>query len=448
MTKLEHHPASFGDAVRLWFRIGCLSFGGAPAQIALLHKKVVEERGWVGEADFLHALNFCMLLPGPEAHQLATYIGWRLHGLKGGLAAGVLFVLPGAIVMLGLSLVYALLGHVPFVAALFFGLKAAVLAIVVEAVHRVAKRAFKTRALAVLSAMAFLCIGIFDVPFPALILLVACIAFGIGPSFPHLFGLVPSPDHRESVPVIGLKTTIKTAVIWLLIWLAPLAFAALVLGVDHRLVEIGSFFAKLAAVTFGGAYALLAWLAQAVVENKGWLAPNEMVDGLGLAETTPGPTILVTQFVGFLAAMRAPGTLPPVIAGILGACMTVWMTFVPSFLWIFTLAPYLDLVRTSRRLSASLSAISAVVVGVIAWVAFWFALHVLFASVGEVVVYGARIPVVVPVSLRLDAALLASLAAMLLLVLHRGLAVTLLVTTGAGLILHLALPDMLGFLRG
>ncbi len=435
----------FGEAIRLWLRIGCLSFGGAPAQIAMLHKSVVAERRWIDETSFLHALNFCMLLPGPEAQQLATYIGWRLHGVKGGLAAGVLFILPGAFVMLGLSLVYALLGHVPFVAALFFGLKAAVLAVIVEAVIRISKRAFKTRAMVVLSAFAFAAIGLLRVPFPALVLCVAALAYWIGPYWPQLFALAAAPKVKAEIAPGHTGRTFRTIFLWVTIWFVPLGFTALMLGSDHRLVDIGLFFAKLATVTFGGAYALLAWLAQAAVESKGWLAPQEMVDGLGLAETTPGPTILVTQFVGFLAAMRAPGLLNPIWAGVLGAMLTLWMTFVPSFLWIFSLAPYLERLRSNRRLSASLAAITAVVVGVVAWVAFWFGLHVLFVDIGELTFGWIQWPAVTLASVRPDAVALSALAFVLLLVLHRGLGMTLLVTTVAGLLLRLALPAILGF---
>lgn len=437
---------SFVEAVLLWLRIGCLSFGGAPAQIAMLHETVVDERKWIDETTFLHALNFCMLLPGPEAQQLATYIGWRLHGVKGGLAAGVLFVLPGAIVMLALSLVYALLGHVHFVSALFFGLKAAVLAVVVEAVMRIAKRAFKTRALVALSVASFIAIGLLGVPFPVLVLGVAALAYGISPFVPQAFALANLPDADDIIIPSGQSLrTVRTILVWLAIWFAPLALMFLMLGPDHRLLDIGLFFAKLAAVTFGGAYALLAWLAQAAVESKGWLQPHEMVDGLGLAETTPGPTILVTQFVGFLAAMRAPGLLNPVLAGILGALLTTWMTFVPSFLWIFSLAPYLERLRSNRRLSASLAAITAIVVGVVAWVAFWFGLHVLFADVGEMTLGFIQLPSVAFSSVRPDALVLSLLAFVLLLVLHRGLGLTLLVTTGFGLVIKLALPAILGF---
>jgi len=436
---------SFVEAIRLWLRIGCLSFGGAPAQIAMLHKSVVDERKWIDETTFLHALNFCMLLPGPEAQQLATYIGWRLHGVKGGLAAGTLFVLPGAIVMLGLSLVYALLGHVPFVSALFFGLKAAVLAVVVEAVMRIAKRAFKTRAMVGLSVASFIAIGLLGVPFPALVLGVAALAYGISPFVPQAFALAVPPKAEDVIPSGQSLRTVSTIFVWLTIWFAPLALVALILGSDHRLVDIGLFFAKLATVTFGGAYALLAWLAQAAVESKGWLQPHEMVDGLGLAETTPGPTILVTQFVGFLAAMRAPGILNPGFAGILGALLTTWMTFVPSFLWIFSLAPYLERLRSNQRLSASLAAITAIVVGVVAWVAFWFGLHVLFADVGEMTLGFIQMPSVIFSSIRPDALVLSLLAFVLLLVLHQGLGLTLLVTTGVGLVIKLALPGIVGF---
>ncbi len=437
-------PPDFGEAVRLWPKIGLQSFGGAPAQIAMLQKAVVEERGWIDEESFLHALNFCMLLPGPEAQQLATYIGWRLHGVKGGLAAGVLFIVPGALVMLGLSLIYVLFGQISFVAALFFGLKAAVLAIVVEAVVRIARRAFKTRALMGVSVLSFVAIGALNLPFPLLILAVAVLAYGVGPLVPWAFALAEPSALLEASDKGQWIRTVRTVLLWIGIWFAPLALLALLLGPEHRLIEIGLFFARLAALTFGGAYALLAWLAQAAVETKGWVAPVEMLDGLGLAETTPGPTILVTQFIGFLAAVRAPGGLNPLFAGILGAFLTIWMTFAPSFLWIFSLAPYLERLRSNRRLSASLSAITAAVVGVVAWVAFWFGLHVLFGEVNEVTLGFVRIPMVVVATLRLDALLLSALAFVLLLVLHRGLSVTLLATTVAGLVIRLAFPLSVG----
>lgn len=431
------------EATRVWLKIGCLSFGGAPAQIAMLHREVVDDKAWIDEPTFLHALNFCMLLPGPEAQQLATYLGWRLNGRVGGLIAGALFVIPGALVMLTLSLIYATLGHVPVIAAVFFGLKAAVLAIVIEAVIRIARRAFKTRWLIGIAAFSFLAIGLLGLPFPVIVLGTALAAALIGPFFPEAFALAEPTSDDSPRARASFLSTILTVAVWAMIWFAPLALAALVLGADHRLVDIGLFFGRLAAVTFGGAYALLAWLAQAAVESKGWLSATEMVDGLGLAETTPGPTILVTQFVGFIAAMRAPLPFSPLVAGSLGAALTVWMTFIPSYLWIFSFAPFLEVLRSNRRLAAALTAITAIVVGVVAWVAFWFGLNVLFADVRFVAIGPVQLPDVALFSVRWDACGLALLAAWLLLVQHRGLAMTLTVTMLAGLAVRLALPLIL-----
>ena len=442
MDRAGHGP-SLWEAARLWARIGCLSFGGAPAQIAMLHRAVVDERGWIDEATFLHALNFCMLLPGPEAQQLATYLGWRLNGVLGGIVAGALFVIPGAIVMLGLSLIYATLGHVPLIAAVFFGLKAAVLAVVIEAVIRISRRAFKTRWLVGIAVFSFSAIGLLGLPFPVIVLGTAFVAGLLGPVFPKALALPDAGASDAPRLTMSATSTGLTILVWLAVWFAPLALAALWLGADHRLVDIGVFFGRLAAVTFGGAYALLAWLAQAAVESKGWLTAPEMVDGLGLAETTPGPTILVTQFVGFIAAMRAPAPFSPLIAGVLGAALTVWMTFTPSYLWIFSFAPYLEALRRNRRLAAALTAITAIVVGVVAWVAFWFGLNVLFADVHFAPWGPIQIPKIGFSSVRWDACALALLAAWLLLVRHRRLAITLIATTLAGLVLRLALPMVL-----
>jgi chromate transporter len=432
---------TLGEAARLWAKIGFLSFGGAAAQIAMLHRLVVDERRWLDEQRFLHALNFCMLLPGPEAQQLATYVGWLLHGTRGGLLAGLLFVLPGALVMLGLSLVYAYAGHVPFVAALFLGLKAAVLAIVVDAVVRIGRRALKTRLAVLLATLACLGTLLLGLPFPAIVLGAGVLGALVVRRWQGAFGAPPPAGVQHAdAPGPPWAETVRTVLTWLAVWFAPVAIAAIVLGTGHVLVDVGLFFARLAALSFGGAYALLAWLAQAAVETKGWLTPVEMVDGLGLAETTPGPTILVTQFVGFVAGFRAPGPLHPAVSAVLAAAMTTWVTFAPSFLWIFAGAPYIELLRRNRALGGALAAISAAVVGVIAYVAVWFGLHVLFAAVGETVAGPFRIPVVDLASIRPDSAGLCALAVLLLLVLRRGLFETLAVVTAAGL--------ALGMLRG
>ena len=359
---------TFSEALKVWARIGCLSFGGPAGQIALMHREIVEERQWLTEKEYLSALNFCMLLPGPEAMQLATYAGWKLHGVRGGLAAGLLFVLPGAFIVLALTMLYASFGKLPVIDAIFYGIKAAVLAIVIEALLRVAKRALKTNADWVIAAMAFLALYVFDVPFPIIIIAAA------------LFGFVRSSGIKEEHTGVlpSLASLGKTVGVWGIIWLLPLAALAVILGPDHVLTEIGVFFSKLAVVTFGGAYAVLTYMAQAAVEQKGWLSGPEMIDGLALAETTPGPLILVTQFVGYLAASREMGSI---WGGIAGAVVTLWMTFAPCFLWIFAGAPYIDAIGKRPRLAGALAAITAAVVGVILNLSVWFGLHVLFGKV-------------------------------------------------------------------
>jgi len=359
---------SFSDALKVWGRIGCLSFGGPAGQIALMHREIVEERGWLSEKDFLTALNFCMLLPGPEAMQLATYTGWRLNGVKGGLAAGLLFVLPGAFVVLALSALYAAFGTMGWVAAIFFGVKAAVLAIVIEALLRVARRALKSRADWVIAGLAFASLYVFGLPFPLVIALAALFGF--------LRGRGSAENQGAAMP--PLSQLARTVALWLAIWLVPLAALDVLAGPGHVLTEVGVFFSKLAVVTFGGAYAVLTYMAQAAVEQKQWLAPQEMIDGLGLAETTPGPLILVTEFVGFMAGWRGTGSL---WGGLAGATVTLWVTFAPCFLWIFAGAPYIEMIGRKPRLSSALAAITAAVVGVILNLSVWFGLHVLFGVV-------------------------------------------------------------------
>lgn len=356
---------SRSELTRTFLRIGLLSFGGPAAQIALMHRTLIDEKKWVEEADYLRALSFCMLLPGPEAMQLATWIGWRVQGPMGGLIAGGLFVLPGAIVVLALSVIYALFGQVPLMAALFTGVQAAVVAIVIEALLRVSKRALKTRQAWWVAGLAFLGLFAFNLPFPLIIIAAA------------LWGFWQSRGTATSAPMpaVPLSRTLMILVAGSVIWLAPLAILwSMEAGI---LVEIGAFFAKLAILTFGGAYAVLAWMAQEVVQDKGWLTLAQMMDGLGLAETTPGPLILVTEFVGFMAAYRDGGLLQ----GIAAAVLTLWVTFVPSFLFIFAGAPYVARLTSQPRLSGALSAITAAVVGVIANLSLWFALHVVFANV-------------------------------------------------------------------
>ena len=401
-------PPTLNDLTRTFARIGCLSFGGPAGQIALMHRVVLDEKQWVGEADYLRALSFCMLLPGPEAMQLATWIGWRLHGVRGGLIAGGLFVLPGAAVVLALSMVYAAFGQVPVMAALFTGIQAAVIAIVIEALIRVSRRALKSREAYFIAIAAFVALFLFKLPFPLIILTAGVWGFLRTPA------VVRDPRTAAATPPAPrvLARSLKTAALWLAIWLLPLA--ALVALMPGRLAEIGLFFSKLAVLTFGGAYAVLAWMAQDVVADKGWLTLPQMMDGLGLAETTPGPLILVNQFVGYMAAYQSGGwTL-----GLAGALTALWMTFIPSFLFIFTGAPFIDRLTHMPRLSGALSAITAAVVGVIANLSLWFALHVLFASVPEVTLGPLHLIWPDPATLRLVPALIAVLAALALLWRH------------------------------
>ena len=400
---------SFREAVTVWLRVALLSFGGPAGQIAVMHRIVVEEKRWIGEARFLHALNFCMLLPGPEAQQLTIYLGWLMHRWRGGLVAGMLFVLPGMLAVMVLTCIYALYGKVGFIAAMFFGLKAAVLAIVLQALVRIGAKALRNGAMMVLAGVSFIGIFGFDLPFPAIILVAAVIGFWTSRSGMQLFmgggghGTadeevmktgdtmlgedVPAHARPENARVFGIS------IILLTLWLAPVIGLVLVFDTGHVLSDIAVFFSKMAVVTFGGAYAVLAYVAQAAVETFGWLEPGEMLDGLGLAETTPGPLIMVTQFVGFLGAFRDAGGMAPLLAGVLGGLLTTWVTFVPCFLWIFLGAPYVERLRESQALSAALGAITAAVVGVILNLAVWFALHVVFRDVGIFQAFGLKLAV-------------------------------------------------------
>jgi chromate transporter len=404
---------AFHDLLRAFARIGLLSFGGPAGQIALMHRELVEERGWIGEEDFLHALNFCHLLPGPEAQQLATWIGWRLHGWRGGLAAGLLFVIPGAAIILALSVLYALAANLGWVAALFLGVKAAVLAIVVQALLRIAGRALDTGLKRALAAGAFAGLFLFDLPFPGIVLGALAIGMAVAVRRPGWLALKPGGPAPATLPARPWRSTIIAVLVWGTIWAAPMALIAATLGQGHVLWQMGAFFSQLAVVTFGGAYAVLAYMAQEAVQGFGWLRPGEMADGLGLAETTPGPLILVTQFVGYLAAFRSPEPFPPLVAGLIGAGLTTWVTFAPCFLWIFALAPWIDRLGQAVWLKGGLAAVTAAVVGVIANLTAWFALHVLFARVGEAAVGPLRVSWPELASLDWRAALLALLAAVL-----------------------------------
>ena len=426
-TPHSDHGIPFGEAVKVWARIASLSFGGPAGQIAVMHRILVDEKRWIGEERFLHALNYCMLLPGPEAQQLAAYIGWLLHKTKGGLVAGALFVLPGFLAILALSYVYVLLGHAPLVEGLFFGLKAAVLAVVVQAVVRVGSRALKKSVMRGIAVAAFVAIFFLDAPFPLIVLTAGLAgylggrsglaAFKGGGGHGSVGGNVVHdrdtalgegvPDHARP----NLAWFLKISGALLFLWLAPVAALFAIFGPDDVFTRIASFFSQMAVVTFGGAYAVLAYVAQEAVGTYGWLQPGEMLDGLGLAETTPGPLIMVTQFVGFLAAFRDSGALPPLVAATLGAILTTWVTFVPCFLWIFGGAPFVERLRGNRALSAALGSITAAVVGVILNLALWFAIHTLFREVRQVGIGDGGFDLPVLASLNLPALILALVAA-------------------------------------
>jgi chromate transporter len=374
---------SFGEAFRVWLRVAALSFGGPAGQIAVMHRIIVEEKRWIGEARFLHALGYCTVLPGPEAQQLATYIGWLMHRTPGGVMAGALFVLPGFVSILALSLVYATYGGVGAVAAVFYGLKAAVLAIVAQAVLRVGRKALRNRAMAALAAMAFILLFLFATPFPVVVVGAGLAGFAgarMGlPAFAAVAGEHGSPGeaagagpalldaaYGEALPDYARPTVggaLRAGAVWLTLWLVPVACVLLALGAGSTFGRIAVFFSQMAVVTFGGAYAVLAYVAQQAVEGYGWLRPGEMLDGLGMAETTPGPLIMVLEFVGFMAAYRDPGALTPWVAGTLGAVLATWVTFVPCFLWIFLGAPFIEALRGNRALNAALAAITAAVGG-------------------------------------------------------------------------------------
>ena len=432
----HHQTCTFPELLRVFFRIGCISFGGPAGQIALLHREVVDDRGWISEEQFLHALNFCHLLPGPEAMQLATWIGWKLRGVRGGLAAGMLFVLPGALLILALSWLYAVAASQSWFAALFLGIKAAVLAIVAQALWRISARSLNTGLKRALAAMAFAALFLLDLPFPAVVLAAGLIGMVVAARRPGWLGIT-APAEPVPLSPRPWRQTASTIAIWGAIWAAPMVLILITLGRGHVLWEIGSFFAQLAIVTFGGAYAVLAYMAQEAVQGYGWLSPGEMADGLGMAETTPGPLILVTQFVGTLAAFRAADPFHPLVAGLLGAGLTTWVTFAPCFLWIFALAPWMERMENAPRLKGGLAALTAAIVGVIANLALWFALHVLFASVERKSFGPLRLHVPDPASLDGAAAVLTVVALVLLFGLRWSVLRVLAVTALGGLALSI-----------
>ena len=366
---------SFREAVRAWARIALLSFGGPAGQIAVIHRVVVDEKRWVDEPRFLHALSYCMLLPGPEAQQLATYFGWFFHGTRGALVAGTLFILPGVLAILALSYVYVIAGNTPLVAGLFYGLKPAVLAVVLVALRRIAGRALGGASSVAVAALAFIALFAFQVPFPFVIGGAGILGLVLNRSADKTQNSSRSPVVRPSLTRMA-GTVLLAVVIW---WLPP-ALVLLAVGPDHALAIEARFFSKVAVVTFGGAYAVLAYVAQQAVEVYHWLTPAEMLDGLGLAESTPGPLITVLQFVGFLGAFRSPGNLEPMVAGLAGSLITTWVTFVPSFGFILAGAPWMEYFAANRRLKAVLTGIMAAVVGVVLNLSIWFGLHTLFGE--------------------------------------------------------------------
>jgi len=449
---------SLREAFWVWARVAVLSFGGPVGQIAVMHKILVEEKRWVSESRFLHALNYCMLLPGPEAQQLATYVGWLMHRTLGGIMAGGLFIVPGIVSIMTLSMIYAAFGKVGIVAALFFGLKAAVLAIVLEAVIRIGKRSLKNNVMRGLAAAAFIGIFFLDVPFPIIILGAGLIGFvggraalpqfevggGHGPAKGQAGALAEDllgdalPDHARPTVVRALRASS----IWLVLWLVPVAAVLWSFGEANVFSQIAIFFSKMAMVTFGGAYAVLAYVAQQAVEHYGWLRPGEMLDGLGMAETTPGPLIMVLQFVGFMAAYRDPGTLSPMTAGVLGGLLATWVTFIPCFLWIFLGAPFIEVMRGNKALAGALSAITAAVVGVVLNLAIWFAIHTVFREVRPLRAYGIGFDAPVLASIDPWAFALSLAAAVAIFRFKIGMIPVLAACSAAGLLLY-----VLGFVR-
>jgi chromate transporter len=456
-TALAAGLPSEREALRFWFKLGCISFGGPAGPIAIMHEELVERRRWISESRFLHALNYCMLLPGPEAQQLATYVGWLMHRTLGGLIAGMLFILPGVVSIMALSIVYALFGKVGIVSALFFGLKAAVLAIVVEAVIRVGKRVLKNGLMVAIAGAAFVSLFVFAVPFPLIIVAAALVGWighrvrpaafdiqrGHAATEGHDHGPSPVADALDrSPPAHTLPSTARALRVigaCTILWATPIVLLFTLLGPTHVFSEESVFFSKAAVVTFGGAYAVLAYIAQQAVERYGWLLPGEMLDGLGMAETTPGPLIMVVQFVGFMGAYRNPGVLDPIVAGLLGSVITTWVTFVPCFFWIFLGAPFVEALRGKRGLDAALSAITAAVVGVILNLAVWFGLHTLFSELTPAQL--GPLELLVPNFATLDLLALGLVAGAFVAIFRfkAKLLPTLLVTTLAGALARLAL---------
>lgn len=439
----------FNEALKVWARVAALSFGGPAGQIAVMHRIIVDEKKWIGEHRFLHALNYCMLLPGPEAQQLAVYIGWLLHRTKGGLAAGMLFVLPGFLSILALSYVYVAFGDVTAIEGMFFGLKAGVLAVVLQAVMRIGSRSLKNPIMVAIAIAAFISLFFFRVPFPLVIIAAGLIGFVGGRSGSPMFkvggghGGAKGKVLADADSVLGeatpeharpnLRWSLSISGVLLALWLLPVAALLLFLGSANVFSQIAVFFSQMAVVTFGGAYAVLAYVAQEAVQNYGWLQPGEMLDGLGMAETTPGPLIQVVQFVGFMGAFRDPGSLHPMLAATLAAVLTTWVTFVPCFLWIFLGAPFVELLRDNKALTGALSAIAAAVVGVIANLAIWFGLHTLFRQVRHWQGFGLNLDIPVWATVNLPAVVLAAAAVAAVFVFKAKMIPVLLACAAAGM---------------
>ncbi len=450
-TERPPSPVSLRQAFWVWLRIAALSFGGPAGQIAVMHRILVDEKRWIGEQRFLHALNYCMLLPGPEAQQLATYIGWLMHRTRGGIVAGGLFVLPGAVSIMVLSWIYALYGHVGIVAGLFFGLKCAVLAVVLQAVVRIGSRSLRNGVMRGIAAAAFVLIFFVGVPFPLIVLGAAMIgfiggragvpAFQAGSGHGASKGTVMDADSLlgEELPAHASPTigqSLRQAMAWLVLWLTPVAALVILLGPHNVFSQIATFFATMAVVTFGGAYAVLAYVAQQAVSGYHWLSPQEMLDGLGMAETTPGPLIMVLQFVGFMGAYRHPGALSPLLAGTLGGLLATWVTFVPCFLWIFLGAPFIERMRGNRALGGALSAITAAVVGVVLNLAVWFAIHTIFRQVRAVSFGPIRFDMPQPASVDPWALLVAAAAIVAMFRFKMGIFTVLGAASAAGVVLY------------
>jgi chromate transporter len=418
-----------------WIQLGFISCGGPGGQIAIMHRELVERRQWISEERFLHALNFCMLLPGPEAQQLAIYVGWLKHRVLGGVVAGVLFVLPGFLLITAISLLYVLFESVPVMQGILFGLKAAVLAVVLEAVHRIAKRALKDQFAWMIAAGAFIGIFVFAVPFPIIVLAAALLGYlqqRVGKGATTIFS-----ELKEDEPTVRRGYTLRVSLVCLGLWFVPIGAIYALLGGSHVLAQESVFFSKMAVVTFGGAYAVLAYVAQEAVSNFGWLTPDDMMEGLALAETTPGPLILVLTFVGFVGAYNAAAPFDPVLAGILGAIVTTWVTFVPCFLWILVGAPHIERLRANKGASAALAGVTAAVVGVVLNLAVWFALHALFRNVEVYEGFGMRLSIPEVATIDVRALIIAIATSIALLKFKAPMIPTLAVAGAAGVVIAL-----------